>query len=126
MVWVRNDPSGPYFEEELFLSLDGMVFVHRLLVLLAKRNFRLLSSRHRGALQVFRLNYPEVSRFVDIYMDGDPSAGWSIVAAFQDLSASPGAMQPRVEVRFFRTSGPDQRTTPESALRTIEMVFKEV
>ncbi len=126
MGWVTNDPSGPYFEEEFFLSLEGMVFVHRLVELLVDRNFRVLSSRLDGALEVFRLGYPEGSRYVDIHMEGDPNAGWSIVASFQDRTAVDGVLAQGAKLRFFRTFGPDQHTTPDSALRAIELVFKEV
>lgn len=126
MGWVRNDSSGPYFEEELFLSLEGMVFVQRLVDLLVIRRFQLISTRYRGEIQVFRLSYPEVPRYVDIYMEGDASGGWSVVASFEDVSAISGVLRQGAELRFYRTSGPDEKTSPERALRGIEYVFAEV
>lgn len=126
MGWVRNDASGPYFEEELFLSLEGMVFVQRLVDLLVARRFQLISCRSWGEVQVFRLSCPEVPRYVDVYMEGDANRGWCVVASFDDVSAISGVLQQGTKLRFYRTSGPDEKTSPERALRGIEVVFAEV
>jgi len=119
MPWI----SGGVFEEELFFSLEATVFLQRLVDGLSTRRFSLEQTYYKQGVSVFRLRHPQASvpGFVEVSLEGDADAGWCILVNFTD----PVFNRTRLEMRFYKTNGPDRTTTAELVSGAISQIVLE-